>query len=262
MLKKSRCHRELPTTNHYPVYYPYNHPVNKNTRLQIIFTVLDQAYPNAHIALHFRTPWELLVAVMLSAQCTDVMVNTVTTHLFQKYPTLDAYCRTTLDTFEQDIKKTGFYRAKAKNILRTAQIIQTTFHGRIPRTMKEMLTLPGVARKTANVVLGNAYGIVEGIAVDTHVIRLSQRLRLVPIHNIGGKDAVRISKTKIDFYRDANPVKIEKALMRTVPKSRWFSITYQLIDHGRTLCKARSVQCAPCPLRPVCPSQRTVALHK
>jgi endonuclease-3 len=238
--------------------------MNDKARQQTILDVLSKTYPNAHIILSYRSPWELLVAVILSAQCTDVMVNKVTKELFNKYPTLDAYVRAEQKDFEKNIRSTGFYHNKAKNILASAILIQKEFHGSVPKTMKDMLTLPGVARKTANVVLGNAYGVVEGIAVDTHVIRLSQRLCLIPIDKIGGKHAVFIAHSTIqqynnktiDYYKDASPLKIEQELMKIIPKSNWLNLTYQLIDHGRALCKAKNPNCLACPLSPYCPATR------
>lgn len=248
--------------------------MNKNTRIQNILKTLNTIYPNATIALSYSSPWELLVAVILSAQCTDIMVNKVTQALFQKYPTLKSYTKAHLKEFEQDIKSTGFYHNKAKNILSAAVIIQKNFKGKVPKTMNDILTIPGVARKTANVVLGNAYGVVEGIAVDTHVLRLSQRLRLVSLDTIGGKHPLYIEshaypqsrlpakasmKTgdhHIDFIKDASPEKIEKELIQTIPKEKWFTITYQLIDHGRAICKSQHPKCSICPLSSYCPAKR------
>jgi endonuclease-3 len=231
-----------------------------------VLTLLKTAYPDAKIVLHYHNSWELLVSVILSAQCTDVMVNKVTETLFQKYPTLEDYVRADPKEFEQDIKSTGFYRNKAKNILAAARIIKEKFAGAIPRTMGDMLTIPGVARKTANVVLGNAYGIVEGIAVDTHVLRLSQRLRLVEPEKIGGKKSARFIRHDFasqdhvlrvfDYKKDADPVKIEKELMAVIPKSDWFKATYLFIDHGRAVCRAQNPQCTHCVLRDLCPSSR------
>jgi len=198
-----------------------------------IIQSLKKLFPHARIVLKYSNNWELLVAVILSAQCTDKKVNEVTTHLFKKYLTLDDYVNVKPKEFEQMIRPTGFYRAKAKNILASAKMVKEKFGGKLPRTMEEMIQLPGVARKTANVVLGNAYGIVEGIAVDTHVRRLSRRLEL----------------TKHD-----NPEKIEQDLMRLVPKKDWFRLTYLLIDHGRTICVAKNPKCDLCPLNTVCPS--------
>jgi endonuclease-3 len=168
--------------------------------------------------LKYRTPWECLVAVQLSAQCTDKKVNEVTARLFKKYRSLDEYVRADPRAFERDIFQTGFYRNKTKNILAAARMVKQKYGGRVPRTMEELLTLPGVARKTANVVLGNAYGVVEGIAVDTHVIRLSRQWGLT---------------------RHSDPVKIERDLMALLPKSEWMDWTYRVIEYGRTISPAR-----------------------
>ena len=233
-----------------------------NKRIATIIQVLKDAYPKAHIILRYTTPWELLVAVILSAQCTDVTVNRVTEKVFIKYKTLDAYVRADLTEFEKDIKSTGFYHNKAKNVLAAAQLIKNKFNGSVPDTMDELLTIPGVARKTANVVLGNAYGVVVGIAVDTHVLRLSQRLRLVDLTKIGGKKLMiyeRERKIFIDFTKDADPVKIEKELMAVIPKKDWFTLTYLLIDHGRAVCRAQNPNCAGCMLHSLCPSSRLQA---
>lgn len=219
-------------------------------RIARIVQILTDTYPDARIILRYRTPWELLVAVILSAQCTDVTVNKVTGKLFAKYRTLAAYVGADPEEFEHDIKSTGFYHIKAKNILAAAKSVKHTFGGNVPRTMEEILTLSGVARKTANVVLGNAYGIVEGVAVDTHVLRLSQRLRLVDLNKIGGK------KLMVDFKKDADPVKIERELMDVIPKKDWFRLTYLLINHGRAVCKARDPRCAGCTVNRFCPSSR------
>lgn len=224
-----------------------------------ILNILQRAYPNAKIVLTYKNPWELLVAVILSAQCTDVRVNIVTEQLFAKYKRLDDYVRADIREFEQDIKSTGFYHNKAKNILATAKIIKEKFNGKVPKTMEEILSLPGVARKTANVVLGNAHGVVEGIAVDTHVHRLSQRLRLIDLTKIGGRKLMvfeRSGKPVIDYIKDADPNKIEQELMGVIPKNKWFQITYLLIDHGRAVCKAQNPNCASCVLAPYCPVSR------
>ena len=205
----------------------------RQKRASAVITVLKGLFPNAKIVLKFGNHWELLVAVILSAQCTDKKVNEVTARLFKKYRTLDDYVTADAREFEQMIRPTGFYRAKAKNILASAKIVKGKFGGKIPRTMEEMLTLRGVARKTANVVLGNAYGISEGIAVDTHVRRLSQRLGL---------------------SANDNPEKIEQDLMMLVPKKDWFRLTYLLIDHGRAICSAKDPRCDLCPLSDLCPS--------
>lgn len=201
--------------------------MQKKQKVSVITTELKKLFPQAKIMLHFSTPWELLVAVMLSAQCTDKMVNKVTAKLFCKYRTLQDYLDADQRQFEKDIFSTGFYRSKTKHILESAHIIHETFQGEVPRTMVEMVKLPGVGRKTANVVLGNAYGVVEGIAVDTHVIRLSQILGLT---------------------RHKDPVKIEKDLMKIIPKDEWLRFTYLLIEYGRKYCVAKRHDHKNCPL--------------
>ena len=183
---------------------------------------LKRLFPKAKIVLKYGNNWELLVAVILSAQCTDKKVNEVTAKLFRKYRTLDDYLNTKQEEFEQGIKQCGFYHNKAKNILAAGKVIKEKYGGKVPKTMEELDALPGVARKTANVVLGNAYGIVEGIAVDTHVMRLSQKLGLTT-------------------HKD--PVKIEQDLMKLLPKKEWFDFTYRLIDYGRGVCTARKHKC-------------------
>ena len=214
-------------------------------RVDTILSLLKKAYPNARIVLTYGNPWELLVAVILSAQCTDLMVNKVTERLFVKYKTLDDYVNAYITEFEKDIKSTGFYHSKAKNILAAAKLVKEKFAGSVPKTMEEILTIPGVARKTANVVLGNAYNVVEGIVVDTHVLRLSQRLRLVDV-----------DRSIPDYKKDADPVKIEKQLMEYLPKNMWFKTTYLLIDHGRAVCKAQKPDCAHCVVSAHCPASR------
>jgi len=184
-------------------------------------------FPKAHIALRYSTPWELVVAVMLSAQCTDKKVNEVTERLFKKYPTLDAYCTATQEEFERDIKQTGFFRNKAKNVLAAAKRVRDVYGGAVPCSMKELLTLPGVARKTANIVLGTACGVVEGIAVDTHVKRFAIRFGLTD---------------------HADPVKIEQDLMAIVPKGDWYEITYRIIEYGRQIAPARKYDTSKDPL--------------
>lgn len=226
---------------------------------QIIVSTLKKAYPTASIVLKYKNVWELLVSVILSAQCTDKMVNIVTEYLFGKYKTLDDYVHADIKEFEQDIKSTGFYHAKAKNIVASAKIVKEKFNGIVPKSMQGILTLPGVARKTANVVLGNAYNVIEGIAVDTHVHRLSQRLRLIDLAKIGGKKLMvfeRDGKPVIDYTKDADPNKIETELMGVIPKADWFTLTYLLIDHGRAVCKAQNPDCVHCVLRKFCPVSR------
>lgn len=233
-----------------------------------ILSILKKTYPKAKIALKYGNNWELLVAVILSAQCTDIKVNQVTEKLFAKYKILEDYVKADVNDFEQDIKSTGFYHAKAKNILASAKLIKEKFKGFIPKTMVEILTLPGVARKTANVVLGNAYIVVEGIAVDTHVLRISQRLRLVDLTKIGGKKKLflptpgveqlqtRGMNNVVDYVKNADPNKIEMELMANIPKTDWFKYTYMIIDHGRAICKAQNPKCEICPLNKLCPASR------
>jgi endonuclease-3 len=233
--------------------------MNINPHTRIIIQKLAQMYPNAKIVLSYHTPWELLVSVILSAQCTDVMVNKVTALLFKKYRSLDDYVSADSNVFEQDIKPTGFFRNKAKNIHACAKIIKETYRDRIPDTMDELTKLPGVARKTANIILGNVYGRVEGIAVDTHVHRISQRLRLIDLKRIGGKKNITFEKNGkeiVDYIKDANPEKIERELMNTIPRDTWFHFTYRIIDHGRSLCKAQKPNCSGCPLASYCPTSR------
>jgi endonuclease-3 len=209
----------------------------RKLRARKIIAALKKLFPKAGIALNYRNNWELLVAVELSAQCTDKKVNEVTKGLFRKYRTLDDYVKAKPSEFEQDIRATGFYHNKAKNILAAAKIIKEKFHGKIPRTMEEILTIPGVARKTANVVLGNAYGVVEGIAVDTHVRRLAMKLGLTD-HD--------------------DPVKIERDLMELFPKKDWFLLTYQLIEYGRHICPARPHDCVDHPLTKIYPKAANI----
>jgi endonuclease III len=204
----------------------------RRERARKISRVLKKLFPDAQIALTYRNNWELLVAVILSAQCTDKRVNIVTKDLFKKYKTLNDYVQAKPRVFEQDIKSTGFYRNKAKNILGAAQSIKGQFGGKVPNTMDELLTLPGVARKTANVVLSNAFGIVEGIAVDTHVKRFAR---------------------KFDLTDHVDPVKIENDLMVLLPKREWFQFTYRLIEYGRHVCPARTHECSSHPLTKLYP---------
>lgn len=188
---------------------------------------LRKLFPDPKIMLRYSNNWELLVAVILSAQCTDKKVNEVTESLFKKYRTLDEYANAPQAEFEKDIHSTGFFRSKAKNIIAAAKMVRDTYGGVVPKTMEEMIAIPGVARKTANVVLGNAYGIVEGIAVDTHVKRLAKRLGLTD---------------------EEDPVKIERDLMAVVPQQDWFELTYLLIDYGRVYCQAKPHKHDQCPL--------------
>lgn len=238
-----------------------NQSERKKQALRIIPRLL-QEYPHATIALtNWKTPWELLVSVILSAQCTDVMVNKVTSSLFSQYPTFDAYLSADPHVFEQRIRPTGFYKNKTKHILAAARVIHTSFHDVVPHTMDELLTVPGVARKTANVVLWVAFHVVEGIAVDTHVLRLSQRLGLVDRETIGGKKFVffEANGTRVaEYKKDADPVKVEAQLMALLPRDAWSRVPYALIDHGRALCKAQKPNCKHCVVSSMCPSARVV----
>lgn len=203
-------------------------------KLLEIIKRLKKEYPKAVTALLFKTPFELLVATILSAQTTDVHVNRVTEALFRKYKTIRDYADISLETLQKDLSSINFYNNKAKNIQASARIIIEKFHSNVPRTMEELTTLPGVARKTANIVLSNAYGINEGIAVDTHVKRLAGRLGL----------------TK---YED--PVKIEKDLMAITPKEDWGNLSHLLIFHGRNICQAKKPKHKECVLYSLCPSR-------
>jgi endonuclease-3 len=203
----------------------------RRARVLEILKRLDKMYPGATCALHHRDPWELLVATILSAQCTDKRVNEVTPGLFAKYPTPQDFAAVRPEVLAQDIRSTGFFNNKAKSITGAAQKIVREFGGQVPKTMEEMLTIPGAARKTANVVLGTAYGIPSGIVVDTHVQRVAQRL---------------------DLTKNTDPVKIERDLMEIIPKEKWILFSHQVILHGRALCVARKPKCAECDLNSIC----------
>jgi endonuclease III len=198
-----------------------------------IVRLLKKEYPDARCSLNYSNPLELLVATILSAQCTDERVNLVTAELFRKYRTAEDYARARAAELERDIRSTGFFRNKAKSIQGACRIIAEKYKGRVPETMEELLELPGVARKTANVVLGNAYGVASGVVVDTHVARLSERLGLT---------------------REKTPEKIERDLTALVPKSDWILFPHLLIAHGRKVCKARGPLCGECVLAKLCPS--------
>lgn len=195
------------------------------------FDCLAKEYPNAKIALEFKTPVDLLVATILSAQCTDVRVNIITKDLFKKYKKAKDYAHAKPEVFQEEIRTAGFFRNKAKSIINACKKIEKDFGGKVPPTMDEMLTLPGVARKTANVILHNAFGVTAGIAVDTHVLRLSQRIGL--------------SKEK-------TPEKIEKDLMDLFPQRDWGKVSYLLIDHGRKICRAKKPKCGECVINKLC----------
>ena len=188
-------------------------------------------YPAASCALQHSNAWELLVATILSAQCTDKRVNMVTPGLFRKYPTIEDMAAANLAELAQDIRSTGFFNNKAKSLNGAARKILSDFGGQVPRTMEELLQVPGAARKTANVVLGTAFGIASGVVVDTHVQRITRRL---------------------DLTRETDPVKIERDLMKTIPKDRWILFSHQIILHGRALCTARNPRCVECALDPLC----------
>jgi endonuclease-3 len=198
-----------------------------------IIRILSETYPDASVALRFSNALEMLVATILSAQCTDERVNAVTETLFRKYRTPEDYLRVPEDELKTDIKPTGFFNQKATSIRAACERIVDAYGGRVPDTMEELMTLRGVARKTANIVMGNAYGKVEGIAVDTHVKRVSNRLGLTEA---------------------SDPDKIELDLMRRIPRERWFDFTYVLIDHGRATCVARRPRCEGCPVNHLCPA--------
>ncbi|MDA1316793.1 MAG: endonuclease III [bacterium] len=199
----------------------------KKKRAEVVVRTLKELFPHPKPALHYSNPWEFLVAVILSAQCTDKRVNIVTKDLFEKYKSIEDYMNASQSEFEQDVRSTGFFRNKTKNILATAKIIHTEYKDDLPRTMEQMLALPGVARKTANVVLGNAFGLVFGIAVDTHVIRLSQLYGLTS---------------------EKTPEKIEKDLMELVPKNEWTHFSLRLAEYGRQYCPAKKHDHDHCPL--------------
>ena len=203
-------------------------------RVAAILAKLDEAYPAATCELKHENAFQLLISTILSAQCTDVRVNQVTQTLYKKYPNAEAFAHANPSELEQEIRPTGFFRNKTKSIMGASKGILENFGGQVPRTMEEILTLPGVARKTANVVLGTAYGIASGVVVDTHVIRLSRRL---------------------DLTKHVDPKKIEQDLMRVIPQEKWIQFSHQLIWHGRRVCVARKPRCIDCKLEPLCYSK-------
>jgi endonuclease III len=204
---------------------------DKAARFEKILGVLDTLYPNVTCALHHTNPWELLVATILSAQCTDERVNMVTPGLFAKYPTIEDFAAANVEEMGRDVYSTGFYNNKAKNIIAAAQRILSAYGGEVPQNIDDLLTVPGAARKTANVVLGTSFGIASGVVVDTHVSRISQRL---------------------DLTKKTDPINIEKDLVKLLPKERWISFSHQLIHHGRGHCKARNPNCLECPMNSLC----------
>jgi len=203
----------------------------RKARVRKILAGLDEMYPAASCALHHSNAWELLVATILSAQCTDKRVNAVTPGLFRKYPTMRDFAAASQEEMAQDIRSTGFFNNKAKSVIGAARKILAEHNGEVPREMDKLLTVPGAARKTANVVLGTAFGLAYGVVVDTHVQRISQRL---------------------DLTKATEPVKIEKDLMQAIPKEKWILFSHQIILHGRALCVARNPKCAECKLAPLC----------
>ncbi len=214
-------------------------------RVNEILKRLDQRYPNVTCALHHKSAWELLVATILSAQCTDARVNMTTPELFRKYPTPQDFAALRPEQLEPDIRSTGFFRNKSKSLVGAAQGIVEKFHGQVPESMEELLTLPGVARKTANVVLGTWFKKAVGVVVDTHVQRISHRLELT---------------------RSKEPKQIEHDLMKVLPQEKWIEFSHQIIHHGRALCIARKPKCAECPLENICHAAdktwTTVEIHK
>jgi endonuclease-3 len=202
-------------------------------RVEAILAGLRRLYPDVVCALHHTSAWELTVATILSAQCTDVRVNLVTPALFKAFPTPKAMAAASLPELEELVKTTGFFRNKAKSIQGAARVVVEEFQGKVPQTMEEMLRLPGVARKTANVVLGSWYGIAEGVVVDTHVLRLSRRLELT---------------------KHTAPAKVEQDLVKILPRDRWIAFSHELIHHGRQVCAARNPKCAECGIETLCNS--------
>lgn len=202
-------------------------------RAPLLIERLSAAYPDAHVALNFTNPLECLIATMLSAQCTDARVNMVTKDLFKKYRSPTDYLKVPEDELKDDIRSTGFFNQKARSIRGACTRITEVYGGKVPETMEDLITLPGVARKTANIVTGNAFGKVYGIAVDTHVRRLANRL---------------------GFSDSQDPDQIEQDLMANIPRAEWFDFSYVIIDHGRAICQARKPACEDCPVSDLCPS--------
>ncbi len=203
----------------------------RKARLARILEELDKLFPKATCALHHKNAWQLLAATILSAQCTDERVNKVTPDLFKKYPRMEDFAHASQAELSQEIRSTGFFNNKSRSLIGAAKKILADFKGQVPRTMEELLSVPGAARKTANVVLGTAYGIPSGVVVDTHVQRISLRL---------------------DLTKNTDPVKIEQDLMKTVPHDRWILFSHQVIHFGRQICIARKPRCANCPLDSIC----------
>lgn len=243
--KRASSNSKLKTQNSKLLSPPKGYKPTAPERVKDILTRLDERYGNVTCALNHSSAWELLVATILSAQCTDARVNMVTPVLFKKYPTIEDFATLTPDELEPDIKSTGFFRNKSKSIVGAAKKIVNEFGGQVPDTMEQLITIPGAARKTANVVLGSWFNKAEGVVVDTHVHRISRRLEL----------------TKED-----EPVKIEQDLIKVIPRDRWILFSHQIIHHGRALCVARTPKCAECPLETLCHAAdktwSTVPMHK
>jgi endonuclease-3 len=206
----------------------------RQARVKKILAGLDKMYPGVTCALHHSNAWELLVATILSAQCTDKRVNEVTPGLFRKYQTIEDFAAVAPEVLAQDIRSTGFFNNKAKSVTGAARRILSEFGGKVPQKMEELLTVPGAARKTANVVLGTAFGIASGVVVDTHVSRISHRL---------------------DLTKESDPVKIEKDLMKIIPQEKWILFSHQIIHHGRAICIARNPKCVECGIEALCYSK-------
>ena len=242
-----RTEQKKPITHHLLKAYvkPPKTAAERQARVAEILRRLDRMYPGATCALHHHNPWQLLVATILSAQCTDVRVNMTTPELFRKYPTAQAFAALKPEQLEPDIRSTGFFRNKSKSVVGAAKKLVEDFGGQVPDDMEKLLSLPGVARKTANVVLGTWFGKAEGVVVDTHVYRISRRLELT-------------SNTDVQ--------KIEQDLMRAIPRDKWIIFSHQIIWHGRKLCIARRPKCAECPLENLCHAAdkiwSTVEIHK
>lgn len=212
---------------------------DRKARVDKILAALNKRYPDVTCALHHHDAWQLLVATILSAQCTDERVNKVTPGLFRKYPTIHDFAAVSQDELASDIRSTGFFNNKAKSIIGAAKTILTKYNGEIPRNIDELLTVPGAARKTANVVLGTAFGIASGVVVDTHVARISNRL---------------------DLTKQSNPVKIEQDLMKLIPREKWILFAHQVIHFGREICEARKPKCDRCPVERLCYAKDRIPL--
>jgi endonuclease III len=220
----------MPATPPSKVPKPKN-ALERKQRVARILEGLDKLYPDVTCALHHSSPWELLVATILSAQCTDKRVNEVTPGLFRKYPTIADFANVRQEELANDIRSTGFFNNKSKSVIGAAKRIQNDFGGEVPQNIEDLLTVPGAARKTANVVLGTAFGVAAGVVVDTHVHRISRRL---------------------DLTKQDDPGKIEQDLMKVIPRERWILFSHQVIHHGRSLCVARKPRCSECLLDPIC----------